>query len=75
MTKAEHEQVRKILVRWSSEEDYTYLEALQALCAVFQPSVDALTAEFERGRQQGMKQERALWELARTSQEIEGDQK
>jgi hypothetical protein len=25
---------------------------------------------FEKGRQQGMKQERALWELAKTSQEI-----
>jgi hypothetical protein len=27
--------------------------------------------EFERGRQQGMKQERALWELSRSTQEIE----
>lgn len=26
---------------------------------------------FEAGRQQGMKQERALWRLAKTSQEIE----
>lgn len=26
---------------------------------------------FEAGRQQGMKQERALWQLAKTSQEIE----
>ena len=25
---------------------------------------------FEKGRQQGMKQERALWKLAKTSQEI-----
>ena len=27
---------------------------------------------FEKGRQQGMKQERALWELAKTSQELGG---
>ena len=26
--------------------------------------------DFERGRQQGMKQERALWELAESSREI-----
>ena len=31
----------------------------------------APSEEFERGRQQGMKQERALWELAASSQEIE----
>jgi endonuclease III len=27
---------------------------------------------FEKGRQQGMKQERALWKLAETSQELGG---
>lgn len=27
---------------------------------------------FEKGRQQGMKQEHALWQLAKTSQEIGG---
>ena len=30
-----------------------------------------LPDEFERGRQQGMKQEHALWELMRNSEEIE----
>ena len=29
---------------------------------------------FEAGRQQGMKQERALWELAASTQEIENEQ-
>jgi hypothetical protein len=33
--------------------------------------VERLSAEFERGRQQGMQQERALWELAKSTQEIE----
>jgi hypothetical protein len=30
---------------------------------------------FEAGRQQGMKQERALWELAASTQEIENERK
>jgi hypothetical protein len=30
---------------------------------------------FEAGRQQGMKQERALWELAASTQEIENENK
>ena len=29
---------------------------------------------FEAGRQQGMKQERALWELAASTQEVENEQ-
>lgn len=32
--------------------------------------VDKIAASFEEGRQQGMKQERALWQLAASSQEI-----
>jgi hypothetical protein len=33
--------------------------------------VERLSAEFERGRQQGIQQERALWELAKSTQEID----
>ena len=39
-----------------------------------QLNIDLLEAfaklAFEKGRQQGMKQERALWELSKSSQEI-----
>jgi hypothetical protein len=33
------------------------------------------TEDFEAGRQQGMKQERALWELTSSTQEIENERK
>ena len=32
---------------------------------------DVVDAAYEQGRQEGMKQERALWELSRVGQEIE----
>lgn len=32
---------------------------------------DAVDAAYEQGRQEGMKQERALWELTKLGQEIE----
>ena len=49
-------------------------------CTTRQPTLDAMLERFaalvradafEQGRQEGMKQERALWELSRLGQEIE----
>ena len=40
-------------------------------CSILELEAFAKLA-FEKGRQQGMKQERALWELAKTSQELGG---
>lgn len=46
-------------------------EARAVLVASSQAPAAQQAAEFERGRQLGMQQERALWELSASSQEIE----
>lgn len=35
------------------------------------PSIDMLREAFEQGRQQGMQQERAMWELTRAGEALE----
>jgi len=47
------------------------LLALLRVCGADPSAIDAVELAFEAGRQQGIKQERALWELAKIRQEIE----
>ena len=47
------------------------LLSLLRVCGADPSAIDAVELAFEAGRQQGMKQERALWELAKTSQELD----
>jgi hypothetical protein len=48
------------------------IEAAFEVLAPRRPSAEPAEPDaFERGRQQGMKQERALWELAKNSQELD----
>ena len=50
------------------------LLSLLRVCGADPSAIDAVELAFEAGRQQGMKQERALWELAKIGQEIEAMQ-
>jgi len=47
------------------------LLSLLRVCGADPSAIDAVELAFEAGRQQGIKQERALWELAKIGQEIE----
>lgn len=51
--------------------DKEELLTLLRVCGADSSAIDAVELAFEAGRQQGMKQERALWELAKIGQEIE----
>ena len=51
--------------------DKEELLALLRVCGADPSAIEAVELAFEAGRQQGMKQERALWELAKTSQELD----
>ena len=45
------------------------LLSLLRVCGADPSAIDAVELAFEAGRQQGIKQERALWELARIDQD------
>ena len=53
--------------------DKEELLTLLRVCGADPSAIDAVELAFEAGRQQGIKQERALWELAKIGQQLENE--
>lgn len=68
----DHQQIREALELSLKRTDLKYEHPFikQALAALSRLEA-AAAAEYERGRQDGMKQEHALWQMQRIGQEIE----